>query len=132
MERKFVIAFIVFLVGLSFSAMSQLPNYLPTDGLVGWWPFNGNANDESGNGHTGIINGSILTEDRWGISNSAFDFNGTTHNIYVSTIGNQDFNSDFSISAWVYFRNFNNDYPHIMCGTGQPYGYIEFHGTGHL
>jgi hypothetical protein len=36
---------------LSTSAFSQIPNYVPSNGLVGWWPFNGNANDESGNGN---------------------------------------------------------------------------------
>ena len=36
---------------LSTSAFSQIPNYGPSNGLVGWWPFNGNANDESGNGN---------------------------------------------------------------------------------
>lgn len=27
-----------------------IPAYVPTNGLVAWYPFNGNANDESGNG----------------------------------------------------------------------------------
>jgi hypothetical protein len=31
-----------------FASTAQIPSYLPTNGLVGWWPFNGNANDESG------------------------------------------------------------------------------------
>jgi hypothetical protein len=38
------------LVPCSRSSAQTLPDYLPTNGLVGWWPFNGNANDESGNG----------------------------------------------------------------------------------
>ena len=37
-------------------AAAQVPSYVPTDGLVGWWPFNGNANDESGNGNNEGIN----------------------------------------------------------------------------
>ena len=39
----------------------QVPTYVPTNGLVGWWGFNGNANDESGNGNNGNINGATLT-----------------------------------------------------------------------
>jgi hypothetical protein len=58
------------------STAQTLPAYLPTDGLVGWWPFNGNANDESGNGNDGVVNGATLTEDRFGLANAAFDFNG--------------------------------------------------------
>ena len=30
--------------------LGQLPNYVPGDGLVAWYPFNGNVQDESGNG----------------------------------------------------------------------------------
>jgi hypothetical protein len=56
--------------------LAQLPSYLPTDGLVGWWPFNGNANDESGNGNDGVVNGAILTSDRFGNANKAYSFDG--------------------------------------------------------
>jgi len=34
----------------------NMPSYVPTNGLVGWWPFNGNANDECGNGNNGTVN----------------------------------------------------------------------------
>ena len=54
---------------------AQVPAYVPQSGLIGWWPFNGNAQDESGNGNHGQILGSTLTQDRNGISNSAFSFN---------------------------------------------------------
>ena len=53
---------------------SQVPNYVPTNGLVGWWPFNGNANDESGNGNNGTVNGATLTVDRNGVANQAYTF----------------------------------------------------------
>ena len=53
-----------------------VPSYIPTSGLVGWWPFNGNANDESGNGNNGMVNGATLTSDRFGNTNSAYNFNG--------------------------------------------------------
>jgi len=41
-------------------------------GLVAWYPFTGNANDSSGNGNDGIINGATLTADRAGVTNSAY------------------------------------------------------------
>jgi hypothetical protein len=56
--------------------MAQVPSYLPTNGLVAYWPFNGNANDESGNGNNGINYGATATSDRNGNSNSALSFNG--------------------------------------------------------
>jgi hypothetical protein len=60
---------------------AQIPNYVPTNGLVGWWPFNSNANDESGNGNNGTVNGAILTTDRFGQANSAYSFDGVNDNI---------------------------------------------------
>ena len=42
----------------SLSTFAQVPNYVPANGLVGWWPFTGNAVDSSGNG--AILNGSGL------------------------------------------------------------------------
>ena len=41
-------------LALSLSVYGQVPDYIPTDGLVAWYPFNGNANDESGNELHGV------------------------------------------------------------------------------
>jgi hypothetical protein len=53
--------------------------YLPDTAqgrLVAWYPFNGNANDSSGNGNDGINNAATLTTDRFGNNNNAYLFNG--------------------------------------------------------
>jgi hypothetical protein len=50
-----------------------LPSNLQ-QGLVGYWPFNGNANDESGNGNHGTVNGATLTTDRFGNAGKAYSF----------------------------------------------------------
>lgn len=76
----------------------QLPNYLPSNGLVGYWPFNGNANDESGNGNNGTVNGATLTTDRFGNANSAYSFDGISN--YIST-SNINLHDTGSISVWV-------------------------------
>ena len=77
----------------------NLPSYLPKDGLVGWWPFNGNANDESGNGNHGKVNGAILSEDRNGIANKSFKFDGSTNDIDCGNSKILELNN-FSISVW--------------------------------
>jgi hypothetical protein len=82
------------------SQAQTVPSYVPTTGLVGWWPFNGNANDESGNGNNGIVNGATLTSDRNGNVNSAFDFNGSNSTINCSNPSIPQ-NGTFSISFWV-------------------------------
>ncbi len=88
------------------SAFAQVPSYVPTNGLVGWWPFNGNANDESGNGNNGTVNGATLTSDRFGSINSAYSFNGINNNVTTNS-NNVNFNTnqDFSISLWVKISN---------------------------
>jgi hypothetical protein len=63
-------------------SFGQTPSYVSTTSLVGWWPFNGNAIDESSNSNNGTINGPILTTDRNGIANSAYTFDGI--NDYIS------------------------------------------------
>jgi hypothetical protein len=64
---------------------SQLPANLQ-QGLVAYYPFNGNANDESGNGNNGVVNGATLTADRFGNSGKAYNFEqtGNLQNISVN------------------------------------------------
>ena len=64
--------------------MAQVPSYVPTQGLVGYWPFSGNANDLSGNNNNGTVNGATLTTDRFGNANSAYSFNGINQKITVA------------------------------------------------
>jgi hypothetical protein len=52
---------------------AQVPSYVPTKGLVGYWPFNGNANDESGNGNLGmLLPGVSYSNDRYNEENKSF------------------------------------------------------------
>ena len=71
--KKLLLLPLLFIAVISFG---QVPSYVPTDSLVGYWGFNGNANDESGNGNDGTVNGATLTTDRFGNTNSAYDFDG--------------------------------------------------------
>ena len=59
----------------------ELPEYVPTDGLVAWYPFNGMAADESGYGNSVEVFGATLTEDRFGNPNGAYFFDGDDHMI---------------------------------------------------
>ena len=45
-------------------------------GLVAYYPFNGDAKDYSGNNNHGVVDGPVLTTDRFGQDNSAFRFDG--------------------------------------------------------
>jgi hypothetical protein len=69
----------------------------PTNGLVAYYPFNGNANDESGNGFNGTVNGATLTTDRFNTENSAYSFNGENNFINLGNLGGY---SSHSFSGW--------------------------------
>ena len=75
-------------------------------GLVLYYPFNGNANDESGNGNNGNVNGASLTSDRNGKSNSAYYFNGNDDYITASF---QNINT-IAVSFWFRSPTQSNDY----------------------
>jgi len=75
--KKCIFLFIGFLLFANCISFSQIPSYVPTNGLVGYWPFNGNANDESGNGNNGTVNGATLTTDRFGNVGKAYSFKGS-------------------------------------------------------
>ncbi len=78
----------------------SVPSYVPTNGLVGWWGFNGNANDESGNGNHGTIYGPTLSSDRFGNLNSAFQFSqGSYINVGSSILGTSP--ASLTYSVWV-------------------------------
>jgi len=85
--------------------VAQVPSYVPTDGLVGYWSFNGNANDESSNGNSGTVNGAVLTIDRFNNENSAYYFDGIDDNIIASPL--TSVNEEVSISLWI--KNDNNE-----------------------
>jgi hypothetical protein len=83
-------------LAISLNALAQIP----TSGLAAYYPFTGNANDQSGNANHGIVSGAILTTDRFGNNNSAYEFNGTSSYITVADNANNDLDSLYTISAW--------------------------------
>ncbi|MDI1356020.1 MAG: T9SS type A sorting domain-containing protein [bacterium] len=69
------------------SFRAQIPNYVPTSGLMGYWPFTGNANDITLNNYVSTIFGAVPTTDRFGIANRAYSFNGTSDYILTNFAG---------------------------------------------
>ncbi len=68
-------------------------------GLVAYYPFNGNENDESGNSINPLYNGAVLTTDRFGNPNSAYYFDGTL-NSYMKIPADQLPTANRTISFW--------------------------------
>ncbi|HNW89671.1 MAG TPA: T9SS type A sorting domain-containing protein [Bacteroidales bacterium] len=102
------ILFSILLIAINFIANAQIP----TNGLVGWWPFSGNVIDSSGTGNNGIIYGATITTDRFGNSNSAYSFNGTDN--YIEVPNNSSLNPpSVTVSVWVKI----NSYSHAGSGN---------------
>lgn len=90
--------FTIIILALTINAFAQVP----TSGLIGFWPFNGNANDESGNGNHGSVNGATLTSDRFNNQGKAYSFDGINDYIDLSShVTTLNFPQPVSFSFWV-------------------------------
>ncbi len=69
----------------------------PTNGLVAYYPFNGNANDAVGT-LNGTVDGATLTTDRFGNANSAYNFDGV--NDFIGLNGSFNGYNELTVSAW--------------------------------
>lgn len=88
-------------------------------GLVAYYPFNGNANDESGLGKNGTVEGAVLAADRFGVANRSYSFNGIDNRI--TTAGEAGLpigTNDFTVSLWASVdQPFSGDY-RFLIGNG--------------
>ena len=111
MKKKSLLITAIAIFGFAIVSMAQtVPSYVPTSGLVGWWPFNGNANDESGNGHNGTPMGGVsLTLDRNGVPNTAYSFDGIDDYI-ISPTATGYVSDTISLSFWI---NYNADFSYF-------------------
>jgi len=83
--------------------ISASSHALPFTGLIAYFPFNGNANDMSGNGNNGTVNSATLAVDRHGNVKNAYAFNGSSYIVvkHAPVISLQS-TQPFTISIWVY------------------------------
>ena len=100
------IALIFIINNISYSAN-------PDSGLVAFYPFNGNANDESGKGNHGINYGATLTTDRFGRVNNAYSFNHTYIEIPNSASLQSPSNS-LTLAFWININQWDNNTAGIM------------------
>jgi len=68
-----------------------------TEGLVAFYPFNGNADDSTGSGLDGALNGPIPAPDRFGNDSAAYRFDGVDDFISMPPVVSTD---TFSVSVW--------------------------------
>jgi hypothetical protein len=103
----------------SYTGCFRTDNFVVIDStLIAYYPFNGNANDESGNGHHGIITGAILTNDRYGNYGNAYKFDGSDDYIDIGSLGDIE---NYSISMWTK-KGIASGYPATFGGEADLFG----------
>ena len=100
-------------------------------GLIAYYPFNGNASDHTSNHNDGIVNGPILTQDRFGKADSAYYFDLWDYNfINISSIAPLISNlRQISISVWVEPYSYQEQYPYILSTNRPNEVYISGQGS---
>ncbi|MGF2411357.1 LamG domain-containing protein [Ferruginibacter sp.] len=81
-------------------------------GLRAYYPFNGNANDASGNNNNPSFNNATLTADRLGKANSAYHFNGINNYIRIPNSRSLNLGNTITLSVWVRPTGFYYDICH--------------------
>ncbi|MBN2010179.1 choice-of-anchor D domain-containing protein [candidate division KSB1 bacterium] len=88
------------------------------EGLIAFYPFDGNTLDVSGNEHHGTNHSATLVSDRSGRDSSAYRFNGSSYIIISDSLKS----TDITICAWVN--------PSLMSVPWMPI--ISYGNNGHL
>lgn len=114
------------LLSLALSAMSFSVSADINSGLVAHFPFDGHANDVSGNNHQGLASGATLTDDRHGTPNSAYNFN--FNHFIQTTVGGQEFTDEMTISLWM--RSSHDGYSGGELYCNSPHLFSTFAQTG--
>jgi hypothetical protein len=89
------------------------------DGLLAYYPLDGNANDASGNGHNGVVSSATLTADRFGVPDSAYAFNGINDYIEIFSLNSYPV---LTLSAWAKWEAGSSQDAMVII-SGDNYGY---------
>ncbi|MTI23523.1 LamG-like jellyroll fold domain-containing protein, partial [Fulvivirga kasyanovii] len=78
---------------------------LPSDGLIAYYPFDENVNDQSGNQFNGTLNGASAFADRHQIADHAYHFDGVDDYVVTSSSIDDNLKDGASFSAWIYLAD---------------------------
>jgi hypothetical protein len=98
----------------------------PTEGLVAYYPFRGNANDLGPNHLHGTVHGATLAPDRAANPNMAYSFNGSTSYLDLGSSVLLRPTNEVTLSLWATADWANLSAPAALAGNTQKGGY-ELH-----
>ena len=86
------------------------------NGIVAYYPFNGNAKDESGvnNNHGTVSGGATLATDKFGTTNKAYSFDGTVNGYITSSTGSTLSVANVTLSAWMSIAGQGTSFPRLV------------------
>jgi hypothetical protein len=129
MNKMLLAFFVVLLASLALQATSI--RNVPTENLVAHYPFSGNANDASGNGHHGTVFGATLTTDRFGNPEGAYHFVASEGNyIRVPDDPQLQITTNLSISVWMKHNATAGGFEDIVMKGNDTYGF-QFNSGSH-
>lgn len=90
---------------------------VPTNGLIGYYPFTGNANDQAATASNGTVSGATLVADRFGNQSSAYSFDGVSD--YISIPATKYLVNTYTYSFWLKVASSSSSAQYIM-SIGSP------------
>jgi hypothetical protein len=90
------------------AGFGQVTEGTNVDGPVGFWPFTGNTDDESGHSRHALLSGATPVEDRYDTKASAYAFSDADDFIRIPSSKENSANPDFTISFWFKSRHYGD------------------------
>ena len=119
--KKIVLIATFFVIAVNVIAQN-IPNYVPTSGLVAWFPYNNSVLNQAGLSTTGTSTNynATFTRDRFNRPNSSVYFKQTTNcaTRIENTINTSFINGGFSLSFWVKRDSAGCDNPRVFAFDG--------------
>jgi hypothetical protein len=91
----------VFGISVTSSFEFEVLKDFPRNGLVAWYPFNGNANDASGNNLNGTITEAMPATDRFNRANQSYSFDGVNDKIVMGNPALLQINTQITVAGWI-------------------------------
>jgi hypothetical protein len=95
----------------------------PTDNIVAYYAFSGDANDGTSNAKNATVSGATLTTDRLGKANSAYSFNGSSSLIYLPNNLLPGSSADLCLSFWFKSYGIGNFSSHVLVDLRGQYNF---------
>lgn len=124
--KYFIRSYAINALGVSYGEEFSFTTIIPPDetilnNLIAFYPFNGNANDESGNGKDGFVSGALSSFDRFGVANKSYFFNGVDNYISINQSILPSIPTSYSFSLWFKLADLQSVkiYNDIICDRSQ-------------